>query len=109
MLDAMKEIFTHIDSARVGLFKSLLEEAGIGCFVRNEISTNMVTAVPIPALYPALCVVDDADFDRAVAILRDYQKVSLPLGGEWTCPHCQALVPASFDSCWKCERERSPS
>ncbi len=32
----VRAIFTHRDSAIVGLMKSVLEEAGIECFIRNE-------------------------------------------------------------------------
>lgn len=102
----MKEIFTDIDSARVGMFKSLLEEAGIACFVRNEISGNMLTVVPIPVFYPALCVINDGDYERAEQILNDHQQVMPTRTGEWTCPHCRSVVPAGFDTCWNCERER---
>jgi len=105
----MKDVYTHIDSSRVGLFKSLLDEAGIPCFVRNEASANLVTGVPIPVFYPALCVINDADYERATAIVAEYQEAPLPDTGEWKCPHCQSLVPAGFDSCWNCERARPPA
>jgi hypothetical protein len=105
----MKNVFTHIDSARVGLFKSLLETAGIGCFIRNEISGNMLTGVPIPVFYPSLCVINDADYDRAVEIINEHQEAISTRAGEWVCPNCQSVVPAGFDTCWKCEQERPGS
>ena len=101
----MKEIFRHFDSARVGLCKSLLDEAGIACFVRND-AGGMITAVPIPVFYPALCVVNDADYDRAKAMVDASHTTVAAVGGDWICPHCQSVVPAGFDACWKCERER---
>ncbi len=100
----MKDIFTDSDSARVGLYKSLLDEAGIACFVRNE--NFGPTSVPIPVFYPTLCVLNDADYDRAVVILDDYQKNPGPRAAEWVCPHCRSTVPAGFDTCWNCEREK---
>lgn len=102
----MKDVYTHIDSARVGLFKSLLDEAGISCFVRNETSSNLMAGVPIPVFYPTLCVINDAEAVRAEAIVAEYQQTA-PLGaGEWVCPNCKSVVPAGFDTCWNCERER---
>jgi hypothetical protein len=101
----MKEIFTHQDSARVGLCRSLLDEAGIACFVRND-AGGMIAGVPIPVFYPALCIINDADYDRARAIVAASQATVSATGGDWICPHCQSAVPATFASCWNCERER---
>jgi hypothetical protein len=101
----MKEVFTHPDSSLVGLCKNLLEEAGIGCFVRNE-SSSLVMRVPIPAFDCVLCVLNDRDYEQARSIVDAYRQPVAASGGDWICPHCQAVVPAAFDSCWKCERER---
>jgi hypothetical protein len=101
----MKEIFTHYDGATVGLCKSLLEEAGIACFVRNE-AGGMITSVPIQVFYPALCIINDADYEQARALVDSFRTPVATTGGDWICPHCQSTVPAAFDSCWKCERAR---
>lgn len=100
----MKEVFTNSDGSQVGFYKSLLDEAGIACFIRNESSNP--AAVPIPVFYPTLCVLNETDYERARAVLEDFQKVTVRPGGEWVCPHCQSKVPAGFDTCWNCERER---
>jgi hypothetical protein len=92
----MKKIFTHSDSAQVGLCKSLLDDAGIACYVSD--STGLLVSV--------LCLVNDADYDRAKAIVDSYRSPLAPSGGDWTCPQCQSVVPAAFDSCWKCEHAR---
>jgi len=102
----MKDVFTHVDSTQVGLCKSLLEGEGIGCFVRNETAAGIRGGPAIPAFCPTLCVVDDADYDRAKAILDEYLTPSSPGAGEWICPNCKSTVPAEFGSCWSCERER---
>ena len=101
----MKAVFTHYDSARVGLCKSLLDEAGVACFVRNDASGNL-SGVPVPVFYPALCVVNDADFDRAERLLAAQIEPVAAAGADWNCPHCHSAVPAGFDKCWNCERER---
>ncbi len=101
----MKVVFTHFDSARVGLCKSLLDEAGITTFIRNEASGNL-TSIPVPVFYPALCVVNDADFDRARGLIAAQIAPVVSTGADWICPHCQSRVPAGFAQCWNCERER---
>lgn len=101
----MKEVYYNLDSTRVGLYKSLLEEAGIACFVRNEDSSLMVR-IPSRVYDRALCVVNDADYDRAKAVVDAYRLPVPTVGSNWTCPHCQSVVPAAFNACWKCERAR---
>jgi hypothetical protein len=98
----MKVIFKHADSAQVGLYKSFLDEAGIACFIQND-AGGVITSVPF---YPTLCVVNDADADQARRLLADREKPAATAGRDWICPHCQSLVPAGFDQCWNCERER---
>ena len=102
----MKEIFTSIDVSRVGLYKSMLDEAGIACFVRNE-AMGTIGGLIIPALYPVLCVANDIDFDRAKAVLDSFREPVSTAGAEWICPKCGSKVPAGFDTCWNCERERA--
>jgi len=101
----MKEIFSSIDVSRVGLYKSMLDEAGIACFVRNE-AMGTIGGLVIPALYPVLCIANDGDLDRARAVLDSFREPVSNTGAEWVCPKCGSMVPPGFDTCWNCERER---
>jgi hypothetical protein len=99
----MKEVFVHPDSVRVGLCKSLLEQAGIACFIRNEHSHHAFTGIPVPVFYPALCVNNDADLPAALALVKASQNAEETEGSEWQCPTCGESVPPGFDICWNCE------
>ena len=103
----MTQIFVHKDFTVVGFYRSLLEDAGIPCSIRNEFSHHMLSDLPIPAFYPALCVVRDEDTERGIELIREYQRgVAEDAGADspdWLCPACGESVPASFGSCWKCE------
>jgi hypothetical protein len=99
----MTEIFVHKDYTIVGFYRSLLEEAGIPCMIRNEHTHHLMADIPIPAFYPALCVMKDDDAERAVAILREFKQGETTSTEDWLCPACQETVPGSFGSCWKCE------
>lgn len=99
----MTEIFVHKDFTVVGFYRSILEDAGIPCMIRNETTHNLLTDIPIPALYPALCVARSEDVERAVAILQEYQKGEATPAEDWQCPSCNETVPGTFGSCWKCE------
>jgi hypothetical protein len=107
----MKEVFVHHDPSLVGLKKSILEEAGIDCFIRNEDTSGTLGAgalglVLSPAFEPALCIVDDERYEEAMALVGD-AKVPPPLAGtDWRCPKCGEMVPGNFDTCWNCSTTR---
>ncbi len=99
----MKEIFRDPDSAKVSLCQSIVESAGIRTHLRNEFLS--AAEVVIPVFYPALCVVDPDDYQRAVDVLKehfeaDQERAQLP---DIACPECSEENPATFDICWSCE------
>lgn len=99
----MIELFRDHEMARVGQYKCLLEAEGIPTFIRNE--NVSVTEVSIPAFYPALCVVHDGDYQRAVEIIRTYERESPDSEAEIACPQCGELSPGTFAACWNCEAD----
>ena len=102
----MREVFVNQDHARVGFFKSILDDAGIPNFVRNETSDNSLSGVPSPLFFPALCVLHDDDYDEAMRIfggISDGQSSQAPA---WHCAKCGEEVPGTFDSCWQCGASR---
>jgi hypothetical protein len=98
----MRDLITSLDSTRLGFFKSILEEADIACFIRNE-TTAQLTNIFIGPLQPTLCLVDDADFEQASALLLPHQSEGSCTAEEWLCPACKESNPASFEVCWKCQ------
>jgi hypothetical protein len=102
----MREIFVHQDSARVGLYQSILESAGIPTFMRNSISGTFMTELPAPIFFPVLCVANDEDYDRAMEVLGKVEKPEPSDAPDWKCPACGETVPGTFDACWKCQAPR---
>ncbi len=96
----MREVFCHQDSARVGLYQSILQEAGIPSFIRNGHTNNTVS--PTPNFYPALCVVNDDQYAAALELLQNVEEPEPARLPEWVCPGCQEEVPGNFDACWNC-------
>jgi len=96
----MREVFTHQDVTQVGYYKSMLDEAGISSFIRNEYTANPEIAGAM--YFPTLCVVDDADYEKAIALLKSQKLPDKHNGTEWTCPSCAETNPSNFESCWKC-------
>ena len=100
----MIELFRDKDMTRVGHFQSLLEAEGIKTFVRNE--SLSVTEAAIPVFSPALCILDEADKDRAVAILQQQIQASREaVKTEVLCPSCGETNPGNFEVCWNCRQD----
>jgi len=55
----------------VGYYKSILDEAGISTFIRNEHTGNPVMSGAMFLL--SLCVVQDTDYDEALRLLKSRQ------------------------------------
>lgn len=98
----MLELLRYRDVTRVAYFRGLLEQAGIATFIRNDhVST---TEVSIPEFFPALCIVNDSDKQRAIDLIREdlvsnADPDDLP---ERICGDCREASPANFDTCWSC-------
>jgi hypothetical protein len=107
----MKEVFVHHDPTMVGLQKSLLEQAGIDCFIRNEntsatLGAGVLGLVQSPIFDPVLCIVDDDRYDEALALIGKNKSASQPPRADWRCPKCGENVPGNFETCWNCSTAR---
>ncbi|MDQ8189972.1 DUF2007 domain-containing protein [Roseibacillus persicicus] len=107
----MKELFRHHDHAKVGLLESILTEAGIEIFLRNRnLTMSGLSEIPIPEFYPAICVVNEEDEERALQIVSTFlEDEKRPLGEDWTCPSCKESVPDSMSECWNCQTAAEPA
>ncbi len=107
----MKELVRERDSAILIYYKSVLEAEGIAVMVKNQNFANMEfgSAPIVPAFYPQLCVMNDEDYDRAMAILKERSKPAsdAEVADEWTCENCHEINPGNFDICWSCESTRA--
>lgn len=100
----MKELFREPDFTKVSFYQALLENAGIPTLIRNQhLTASGLTEIPIPEFYPALCVMEDSDYDAAVGIIREALIESQkPPGPDVTCPSCGETCPGNFSQCWNC-------
>lgn len=97
----MIELYRDRESARIGHLSTVLEAAGIATFVRNE--NLSILEVSIPTFLPALCVVNEEDYPRAVEILQEHlQRAQVPVETERICGNCGEKCPGNFEVCWNC-------
>lgn len=100
----MKELFREQDITRASYYKAILEEHGIPTMIRNEFLTmSGITEIPIPEFFPALCVMNDDDYEQAVLIIRDHLNAEQECGDEEiACASCAEMNPGNFAICWSC-------
>ncbi len=93
----MIELLRFHEMEKVGLLQSILESEGIPTFVGNR------DGLAFPVFSPSLWIMNEADKDRALVIIRDHL-LSQPAepGTERTCPHCGERSPGNFAACWNC-------
>lgn len=97
----MIEVYSNADSARVGFYRSLLEDAGIRTYFRNEFVSGAEVVVPV--FYPAICVLDPEDEARALELIRSQDAPEFASkAADWKCDACGENVPGEFAQCWNC-------
>ncbi len=72
----------------VGHKQSILDNAGIDCFIQNEHTSATFGAgalglVKLPIFDPVLCILDDARYDEAMALLRDVAGMASEARADW--------------------------
>jgi len=100
----MRQVYTSQDSTQVGYYKSILDEAGIASYIQNENSNNPEMAGA--NFFPALCVIRDTDYNKAIDLLKPQQQEVPVYTEEWKCPSCSEINPPNFGSCWNCNSFR---
>jgi hypothetical protein len=97
----VKRVFGSYNQQLVHHAKNLLEAAGIKVLVRNHYLSSAMGELPPAECEAQLWVLDDADEQRAVQVLR-----SQPASGpDWTCA-CGETLAAQFTQCWRCGANR---
>jgi hypothetical protein len=66
----MRELFGSRDGTMVGHYQSILQQAGIPSFIRNEHAAAL-SELQGPAFYPVLCV-DEENYEIAMELLQPY-------------------------------------
>ena len=68
----MKKIYENIDFTRVGYLQSILESEGISTHLKNAGTSALSGLVAAGHCYPELWVLDDAQYDKAIGILKPH-------------------------------------
>jgi hypothetical protein len=98
----MKKIFSSPIVGEIPRLKSMLESAGITCFLRNEISAGLSPEVPLSESTPELWIEDDDRLAEALKIKAEFLSSAVAIGKNWQCEKCGETSEPQFTSCWNC-------
>ena len=101
----MKRVFTSHDPMLAGYLRAVLEEQGIGSFVKNEYLLGGAGELPPTECWPEVWVVDDGDEERARALIGEAEPAGQK-GEAWRCPGCGEWIEPEFGACWRCAGDR---
>ena len=97
----MKLIYTNENSFLVSNIKNIVENKGINVFLKNEFAAAGGSGDLAPLeTWVELWVVDDDDYDRAMAVIENFKAQE---SRDWTCSSCSEENAGSFEYCWNCQ------
>jgi hypothetical protein len=106
----MKKVYIAKHPTEAHLIKGLLESYSISCEVRGESLFGVRGELPITTdTFPSVWIHDDEDFEKARAIVNDYDKGDkdhVPKRSSWKCQKCGEVLEPQFTECWNCGTER---
>ena len=100
----MKRLYSGT-ATEIEILHAMLDEHGIKAVILNESTAAVAGAIPFLATLPQLWIEDDADGQRAGAIIAEYlakQQQDTIARKPWQCPHCGQIIDGQFTTCWSC-------
>ncbi len=95
----MKRLMTAPNLALATLWADLLTHAGIATSVQRQYASSIAGELPPDQALPELWVLDDAECERARALLHALRH---PAHRRWACPGCREQIDGPFEQCWNC-------
>jgi hypothetical protein len=97
----MKRVFSGSTLPDTAHLHNLLEQAGIGCVIKNRHLGSALGDLPFLDCSPEIWVLDDTDVKRAESVLREALR-PLPRAALWRCERCAEDNEQQFAVCWSC-------
>jgi hypothetical protein len=103
----MKKVYMAMNPTDAHLLKGVLESEGIGAVVQGEFLWIARGEVPITTdTAPSVWVIDEADYERAMKVVKQFQSSENISGHEWKCTNCDETNEGQFTECWHCGTSR---
>ena len=105
----MRKVYTSDSNAIIGHLRQVLENHAIPCIVRNDFLLGGAGELPVNETWPEIWVIDDADFDRARALVDAIVSTAHASEPPWLCASCGEQMEGQFTDCWRCGASRPDS
>ena len=102
----MRKVYTSDNSAILGYARQVLENNSIRCIIRNDFLLGGAGELPVNETWPEIWVIDDADFDRARALVDGIVAAAHESAPGWRCASCGEPMEGQFTDCWNCGAPR---
>lgn len=103
----MRKVYIALDVTRAAIVRGMLEANGIQATVRGEALFGARGLLPVSIETAPSVWVDDAQYDRARALIDAAEQQREHSGPPWTCPACSEVVDAELGECWRCSAARA--
>jgi hypothetical protein len=100
----MEKLLSDQSVTHIGYLRSVLEEAGIACLVKNEQLAGALGEIPFIECWPELWILDDAYRQQAQRLIAAAEAPA-EAGEAWQCTNCGETVEGQFAACWQCGTE----
>ncbi len=104
----MKKIYVSMSLPEVESLKSVMEQSGIPCTIKNQQTAGLAGEVPFVEVFPELWVLKDEDSPKAIDILENWSKAKPHQEKEWICQKCGETIEKEFTACWNCGADQTP-
>jgi hypothetical protein len=117
----MRHVYTGRDEMDAHFVKGMLEQEGINAVITGQNLEATWSTLPLSDQSLPAVWVDDGDEERALAIVRDYQRVDAANADDtedvredtprptWKCANCGEAVEEQFSECWSCGHAKPES
>lgn len=96
----MRLAYVALNLPEAQLVADLLGASGVDVRVFNQNAQGAAGEIPPAAAGPQVWVMDDAQLQRARALIGEFLRQPAP--GSRRCRHCNEDNPTTFLSCWAC-------
>ena len=101
----MEKIYSSENPIMAGHVKSLLENSGIACLIKNQNLSSGMGELPPIECWPEVWIINDADHEAATEIVNAMMTDDQPTDSWWTCV-CGETIEGQFSTCWLCGTDR---
>ena len=102
----MKKVYSAPHPFELENLRNVLQLEGIASEVRTPFLGAARGDIPATECWSELWVLDDAQADRALALISSTREPSDPTGPSWKCRKCGEANEPQFDACWQCGSAR---